>query len=343
MSVKFTAPNALFLTTFLTALPAKELPPAFPFGSKTTNYKLLANDILTQYDCPFKDAKETTVIGYIKNTFNGVEMLNIHISDIEASGQAINLEEIEADITLAGGGGTCTTLELDSAELDAIKNATDTLNIIVQLCSLRQKVAAYKAKEHQKVLKDRADKKRKRVAGDKLVNADISEDEKQDQSDDEGHSDSDDSDEGTTTAQARGGKKAAGKKAKATPRKKNKAEGPPKLGQGQTNGEKVLTLAQVMNRMVDSDIAESKSSSSAPREGGPLEIKAWDFLFDTTSFLEDSQDLCDYAKTKLKNFGAKGPSDLVLMGKLELFGLAQNLKGVPAKALCKVGAMCSQD
>jgi hypothetical protein len=256
-TVKFTAPNALFLTTFLTALPGKELPPAFPFGSKSTKYKVLANDILTQDDCPLQDAKETMVIGYIKNTFNGVEILNIHISDIEASGQAINLDEIRANITIARGGGTCTTLELVSAELDAqkllglvypapatksilaiqacsIKNATDTLNIIVQLCSLRQKVAAYKAKKHKKVLKDHTDKKCKQVAGDKLVNADISEDAKQDQSDDESHSDSEESDESTTTAQLRGGKKAAGKKAKATPRKRNKAEGPPKLGQGQT-------------------------------------------------------------------------------------------------------------
>ncbi|KAJ1388682.1 hypothetical protein B484DRAFT_409562 [Ochromonadaceae sp. CCMP2298] len=149
-TVKFTVAKALFLTTFLTALPAKNLPPTFPYGNKAANYKLLANDVFTQDDCPFKDAKESTVLSWLKNIFSGVDTLHNHISDIEATGQALNMEELRNNIMLAGGGGTCTTLELVSAELDAQKllglvyptPAAKSI-LAIQACSIKNTLRCY--------------------------------------------------------------------------------------------------------------------------------------------------------------------------------------------------------
>lgn len=361
-TIKFTPECALYLTTFLKALNVKNLPPAFEFGKKAEKYTLLSNQILGQDDCPFSDAKESTVTGWVKNVFSAVSLLHTHISVIEDIVQ-LNLEEVHAPIEITNDQGVTTTIELVSAEYDtqknlglvlpaalnksvaavnacAIKNENDTMDVLSNLIVIREAVVKFRGKESKKLEKEREHKKRKNEAGEALVNPAIS---LMGTSSDSNESASDEDSEQHEPPAKQAKKAKDKKKAIKDPKKagkKRKPEGPP-LGQGQATGSSALSLAQVINKAIDADI--QAATAAAPRAGDPMEIKAWDFLSDVKSYTGDSAELLEKTKTVLSNEGAQGPTDLRLMGKKLLEIMAVDLKGVPAKALRKVKETCSQE
>ena len=272
-TIKFSPDNALYLSNFLTALNPRELPPAFEFGKKADKYTLLSCSILDQDNCPFKDAKESTVTQWIKNIFSGVELLDTHISNIEASETSLNMDELREDIVLKNGDIT-QSLELIAAEWDvqkylnlvlpapaskavhaitasAIKNAVDCKSVLEKLCSLRQIVTAFKLKEKKKLEKIQEDRKRKRAAEVDLVNPELESSVDESETASSSSNDDDEESESQSTPKKpkkdskknKKGKDKKPKKSKKQKQKKKKPEGPTTLGEGQTTEK---TVSQVI-------------------------------------------------------------------------------------------------
>ena len=303
--------------------------------------------------------------------------MNEHIVGIETL-EALNMEELTTEITLKNGDVT-TTLKLISAEWDTpktlnlslsspagksvgaitacnIKNAVNCSTILEKLCSLRQTVSAYRAKELRKQQKHREERKRKAEAGAALVNPVLKV--SGDSSASASASDSSDSNseksmviiEDYASATKKKRKKRNNEEDKAgngdkhkrmSKRKRKKPEGPAALGQGQIAAEKTLSLAQVLNKMADADL--QAATAAVPRVGTVMEIKAWEFLTDRNSFKDESEELRNKNQKILQDQGAKDPSDLRLMGTQLLENMAKDLKGVPARAVRKVIETCSQE
>lgn len=363
-AIKFTPECALYLVTFLTGLNARELPPAFEFGKKASKFTILSNSMLSQDDCPFREAKESTVTQWIKNLFECLELLDTHISAIEGS-EKLDMEELRNNILLKSGE-TTTSLALIAAEWDVqkslgivvpapanksvaaitastIKTATDFTNILVQMCSVRVTVAKYKAKEYKKFEMVQLDRKRKADAGDALVDPVVLDISSDDDCENNSNGESEEVEPTFEKEYKKGSKKAKrAKGSKPKSNKKRKPEGPVTLGQGQTaGGEKSVSLAQVLNRFVEADL--KAATAAAPRIGDPMEIKAWEFLGMKESFTGDSEDLCNKTQNILLEQGAKDPTDLRLMGRKFLQQISADLKGVPARAVLKVRETCSQE
>lgn len=373
MSTKFTATNAEFLTKFLNGVNVSNLPPSFGHGNKAAGYKLLSDQVLNGGDCPFHDAKESTVTGWIKNIFNGVESLNMHIAAIESS-ERVNMDELDNEIELSCGGKS-STLELVKSEWDAqrelgltlppsasksipairandIKNAADLVSLFRQLCALRGAVSKYKYEKLKKERRESDKKKRKEAAAHALVDPGKSSSDDDDSVSDASDSNSEPNPRTIAGSSNQSGshnnsKKNKNKKQQQKQQKKKRrvAEGPAGIGQGQTEGTKSASLADMLNKVIESDIARSSATaaSSAPRDGNPQEIKAWDFIRNKTSYKDESEVLCAQAQAKLAEEGAQGPSDLPMLGKKVLENFASNLKSIPAKTVLKISECCSQE
>jgi hypothetical protein len=62
-AVKFTPLNAIYLSRQLMSKNVRDMPTSFVYGQVKERYTLLCDEILGRPECPFREAKHTTLEG----------------------------------------------------------------------------------------------------------------------------------------------------------------------------------------------------------------------------------------------------------------------------------------
>ncbi|KAJ1383358.1 hypothetical protein B484DRAFT_411159 [Ochromonadaceae sp. CCMP2298] len=368
MSIKLTPINAKFATAYLVGLPVQELPSTWEYGTLGPKFATLAHAMISNEDCTFQAAKSSTVIGWTKTFFGGVDSVLTHIQEIASTGQQLNLDEPETAITINGGSssdsGSCTSLDLIAAEFDVqkvlgisfpaapskamhaiaannMKNTVAIKQILLNLLSLAKRVSTHRAKVAAKAKKGREKDLGKIDAAARLLH------QQQDGDKDGEGGEEGDTDEDEEKEEGKGKKgKVKGKQRKS---KKRKIEGPA-LGQGQTSAEGGGGgLRDMFERLIAQNAAPDPAPGPGPfvspaadvLSGSADEVAAWKAINDPEAYIIPSS----HARTvaMLKKEGAKEPTHLKDVGKTLLEAIAMTMLKIPGKIVRRLKEQSSQE